>query len=121
MGLDMFAGTLPRQPASPVDFEAANSTELHYWRKHPDLHGWMERLYRAKGGSAQSFNCVTLLLTSDDLDQLEADIRGQALPATAGFFFGASDGSEDDGDLAFVKSARAALGAGLAVFYTSWW
>ena len=43
------------------------------------------------------------------------------LPDTAGFFFGASDGSEIDDDLAFVNKAREALAADLAVCYTSWW
>jgi hypothetical protein len=29
---------------------------MHYWRKHPDLHGWMEKLCRAKGGKFDDFN-----------------------------------------------------------------
>jgi hypothetical protein len=121
MGLDMFAGTVNRQPETPIDFDAGEWNCLHQWRKHPNLHGWMERLYRAKGGAATSFNCVTLQLTSGDLDRLEADIRKGALPDTTGFFFGLSDGSETEDDLAFVAAGRAALAAGLTVFYTSWW
>lgn len=121
MGLDMYALTTRRKPESPVDFEVNESNELHYWRKHPNLHGWMENLYREKGGAAEDFNCVALLLTTDDLDRLEADIRSGVLPMTAGFFFGASDGTETDDDLAFVNKAREALAAGLTVFYTSWW
>lgn len=121
MGLDMYAFTMRQQPESPVDFKADEANELHYWRKHPNLHGWMERLYRTKGGAAEDFNCVGVLLTADDLDRLEADIRAGALPTTAGFFFGASDGTEQEDDLRFVSDAREAMAAGLTVFYTSWW
>ncbi len=60
MGLDMYALTTTEKPASAVDFDADAYSELHYWRKHPDLHGWMENLYREKGGVAQSFNCVRM-------------------------------------------------------------
>ncbi len=36
-------------------------SQLYYWRKHPELHGWMEKLYRETGGAAQSFNCVRMV------------------------------------------------------------
>ena len=38
MGLDMYAyvGT-------------EGQCELAYWRKHPNLHGWMEKLWESKG------------------------------------------------------------------------
>lgn len=71
MGLDMYACTLRHQPDSAVDFNVSDARELHYWRKHPNLHGWMEGLYRDKGGAAETFNCVNLQLTSDDVDRLE--------------------------------------------------
>ena len=121
MGLDMYACTLRHQPDSAVDFNVSDATELHYWRKHPNLHGWMECLYRDKGGAAESVNCVNLQLTSDDIDRLEVDIRATSLPRTDGFFFGVSDGSEIEDDLQFVAKAREALAAELTVFYTSWW
>jgi len=40
MGLDMYARTTKRRLKSPIDF-ATKSTDadLHYWRKHPNLHG----------------------------------------------------------------------------------
>jgi hypothetical protein len=117
----MFAYTTPIKPEKPVDFEVGQSVELHYWRKHPNLHGWMERLYREKGGTDADFNCANLQLTAGDIGTLEADIKAKALPATAGFFFGESDGSEIDDDLQFIADAREALAAGLTVFYTSWW
>jgi hypothetical protein len=120
MGLDMYALTLTERPASEVDFDADGATRIHYWRKHPNLHGWMERLYREKGG-AELFNCTNLLLTAADVDALETDIRAGNLPKTAGFFFGESDGSETDDDLKFIAKARDAIAAKLAVIYSSWW
>ena len=98
-----------------------NHSQLHYWRKHPDLHGWMEKLYRKKGGAAESFNCVRMVLVTPDLDRLEADIKESRLPDTEGFFFGDSDGSETAGDLTFIGNARTAIQSGLTVYYTSWW
>lgn len=121
MGLDMYACTLRKAPAAPVDFEAEDPGQLYYWRKHPNLHGWMEALYREKGGADPQFNCVNLVLTAKDLDRLEVAIRQGELPATSGFFFGHSDGSERDDDLAFIAKAREAIAAGLTVFYSSWW
>lgn len=121
MGLDMYAHYLHDAPATTVDFEVENYGELHYWRKHPNLHGWMERLYREKGGREDSFNCVNVLLTAGDLDRLEADIRSGNLPRTSGFFFGESDGTETEDDLHFIAKARQAIADGLTIYYSSWW
>jgi hypothetical protein len=58
MGLDMYAMTTPLSVPDMVDFEVKEANELHYGRKHPNLHGWMEALYYAKGGAADTFNSV---------------------------------------------------------------
>ena len=122
MGLDMYAYITPTQLAAEVDFaDPPDVQRIHYWRKHPDLHGWMQQLYFKKGGAADSFNCVNLALSAHDLDKLESDIRNRCLPDTSGFFFGDSDGSETEDDLAFIASARAALARGFALYYSSWW
>ena len=121
MGLDMYACTTVNAPKQPVDFDAGQHAQLHYWRKHPNLHGWMEELYRAKGGADREFNCATVQLTAADIDRLEEDVRAGNLPHTTGFFFGESDGTEHDDDLDFIAKARDALTAGLTVFYSSWW
>lgn len=122
MGLDMYAVTRVGQLPAAVDFaDGPGDSELCYWRKHPNLHGWMERLYRDKGGKEPVFNCANVALAQEDLDRLEADIRAGSLPPTSGFFFGASDGSERDDDLSFIAKARDAIAAGNSVYYTSWW
>jgi hypothetical protein len=100
--------------------------ELTYWRKHPNLHGWMERLWKNKGQPGPSldnmFNGVELELTWEDLEALEQDILDQKLPSTWGFFFGdASDDYYKEQDLRFIREAKADLMMGLKVFYNSSW
>ena len=122
MGLDMYAYATEETPLASVDFsEPQKMEELHYWRKHPNLHGWMEALYKAKGGSNPDLNLDPVTLTAADLDALEAAIRGEELPETSGFFFGQSEGTEQEDDLDFVQKARAAIREGRTVFYLAWW
>lgn len=121
MGLDMYAMVTKEVLDGDVDFKAEEAREIFYWRKHPNLHGWMEQLYYDKGGTASSFNCVCVALHADDLDRLEQAVKAQGLPGTSGFFFGASDGTETEGDLEFVRMARDAIADGYTVFYDSWW
>jgi hypothetical protein len=97
--------------------------ELAYWRKHPNLQGWMEALYRSKGGTGE-FNGDELELTWDDLDRLEQDIKSGSVSrlGTSGFFFGdPSDNYYQEQDLAFVEKAKAEVFCGLRVFYNSSW
>jgi len=103
--------------------------ELAYWRKHPNLHGWMEQLWMRKGrpgldpdSQYQDFNGIELEITWEDLMDLEYDITHKSLPGTTGFFFG--DDSDDyykQQDLEFVKQAKADLICGLKVYYNSSW
>jgi hypothetical protein len=99
--------------------------EIAYWRKHPNLQGWMERLWHRKQPDAAeqtSFNGIELELTWDDIEDLERAVIHQQLPSTQGFFFG--DNSDDyyrKQDLEFIKNARAELFMGLKVFYNSSW
>ena len=97
--------------------------EIAYWRKHPNLHGWMEQLWQKKNPEdTSSFNGIELELTALDLDELEQVLLDGRLPHTQGFFFGnPADNHYLDNDLAFVQSARAELFLGLRVFYNSSW
>jgi hypothetical protein len=117
MGLDMYAYT-----ASKADTDWDSHREIAYWRKHPNLHGWMERLAKSKNVKYGTFNGVELEITWDDLDLLEAVVKQKALPTTQGFFFGEnSDEFYREKDLEFIKNARAELFLGLKVFYNSSW
>ena len=113
--------------------------ELAYFRKHPNLHGWMERLWRERGcpGLEQdrdeqahdtlwnsAFNGIPLELTFDDIDRLEKDniYGGLAELKTTGFFFGsASDDIYQEAVSEFCRRARAELFLGLPVYYNSSW
>jgi len=123
MGLDQYANA--RRGEAKTDDEGfkyyEDSMELAYWRKHPNLQGWMEDLYHEKGG-VEEFNCVDLELTLEDLDALEESLDEEALPETAGFFFGQnSDDHYAETDREFIVQARAAIKQGYTVIYSSWW
>lgn len=137
MGLDMYAYVAARAGQNKEywdegyfntatgEWESSNTIskpiEIAYWRKHPNLHGWMEQLWRSKGNEGD-FNGDELELTWEDIDMLENDIKEGALPGTSGFFFGdpADDYYRED-DLKFIKEARSQLFLGLKVFYNSSW
>ena len=125
MGLDMYAYAVSKRDAIG-EFEMAQDSEkeeLHYWRKHHDLHGWMENLYRDKGGDADSFNCIPVELTVDDLDNLQQALLEDNLPRTSGFFFGDNppDLETMREDLMFIQKCRIAIKEGKVVYYDSWW
>ena len=123
MGLDMYAYTAAR---ANTDWTTGDRREIAYWRKHPNLHGWMEQLWRSQEGQSASddpmFNGIELELTWEDLERLEEDVKHGRLPHTTGFFFGSdSDDYYRFQDLEFVRQARAELFTGLKVFYNSSW
>jgi hypothetical protein len=120
MGLDQYAHAIDNN---------GEKEELAYWRKHPNLQGFMENLWHEKGCpnkpeepnslGMSDFNCVPVDLTYEDLDSLEKSVTSKELPETGGFFFG--DDSDDyykEKDLEFIQKAREALDT---VEYSSWW
>ena len=130
MGLDMYAFIVDADKVGDavVDVKLGGQagdeeTQISYWRKFNALHGWMEDLYRQKGGSKASFNCTTVRLTANDLDRLEMDTGNNKLVPVNGFFFGAQEIDSEDLESVsdFIKVARQALADGKAVFYDSWW
>jgi len=125
MGLDMYAYKAKDfKPSKPVDFENEEPSEveeLFYWRKHPNMHGLMESIYRDKGGEAESFNCVPVQLTEEDLVNIAFHVIDDALPETDGFFFGQSTEEDRKDDLRFLGEAKKAIQEGYTIWYTSWW
>ena len=136
MGLDQFAYRVKRGfIKKPVDFEMSvydeeteeyynpvETVEFKYWRKHPNLQGWMEDLYYSKGGESKEFNCVNVQLTWEDIENLEHAIKNNILPETEGFFFG-NNSSDDykEEDLQFIEDALEAIKDGDDIYYSSWW
>jgi hypothetical protein len=135
MGLDQYAYVASKAGAKHGD---STRREIAYWRKHPNLQGWMERLWFKKLGvptddrdqfledkyPPDDFNCVELQLTWDDVDRLEKDILSGKVAKldTKGFFFGnPSDDYYREHDLQFCRTAKSDLFLGLKVFYNSSW
>ena len=58
---------------------------LAYWRKHPDLHGYIVNEF-ANGED----NCQEIPLTEEQMHSIIDAIRSNRLPHTEGFFFGES-------------------------------
>ena len=148
MGLDMYAYVATRAGQQEEHYDSSTYNdltnewtspvekprEIAYWRKHPNLHGWMERLWESKGkpgydqadpspmNDGPMFNGIELELTAEDLDALERAVVHGQLPSTQGFFFGDNaDEHYRESDLEFIKNARAELFFGLKVFYNSSW
>jgi len=141
MGLDMYAYVAARAGQQDEFYKGAEwdneikdhrnpnvnrPREIAYWRKHPNLHGWMARLWLAREGNElrelYNFNGIELELDADDLELLEYVVKERELPGTSGFFFGndADDYYYND-DLKFIQMARAEMFLGFKVFYNSSW
>ena len=125
MGLDQYATA--RRGEGTIDEDGfthyKDSMELAYWRKHPNLQGWMEDLWIAKGAEGGvEFNCVDLELDEEDLDKLEESLDSKELPETTGFFFGSNaDDDYAEKDREFIALARTAIKRGYTIVYYSWW
>ena len=136
MGLDMYAYVANREGQKKDFYEngeydsvtneyvnknVEKPREIAYWRKHPNLHGWMHKLWNEKGFDGD-FNGDELELNWEDLDRLEYVVKHRELPNTSGFFFGNNaDLDYYQDDLTFIKYARAELFLGLKVFNNSIW
>ena len=135
MGLDQYATARKGEARKDKDGYTYynDSMELAYWRKHPNLQGWMEDLWISKGSPGltkdqqesvldSSFNCVDLELTSEDLDSLEQSLDDRELPDTVGFLFGENaDEQYAEQDREFIVEARDAISKGYTVVYSCWW
>lgn len=123
MGLDMFAYSVKTESGSDVndlEYPDGERTEIAYWRKFNAFHGWMQELYTSKGGT-DTFNCVPVRLTLEDLDRLENELPD--LKPVVGFFFGGQEIYPEDIDSLrlFIADAREIIESGNTVYYNSWW
>lgn len=126
MGLDMYAYRVKKEyVVNDFEFNSDQdpAEDLAYWRKFNALHGWMEELYKNRGGPKESFNCAPIRLHLEDLDQLQRDIGENKLKPVSGFFFGEQEIYPEDiaSTMKFIFEAREAIKQGDAVYYDSWW
>ena len=124
MGLDAYIFGIKEndvEDTNEVDVkfpEGYQVDQVFYWRKHHDLHNWMENLYYSKGGSESIFNCVKVKLNEEDIDELEKVVLSKTLytptaPRNYEFFF--------EQDAEFIVIARKELKNNKAIYYDSWW
>ena len=101
---------------------ATKQLELGYWRKHPDLHGFIVKEF---GECVET--CERVDLSTEDLEKIIEAVKSQTLPKTTGFFFGISDGSEDEKTIAVLQKAHEWVLAGKqtdicrGVYYSASW
>ena len=95
MGLDMYLygrkSTYFSGSSETVDGKQVTAIEvdLGYWRKHPNLHGFIVDTF-ADGVD----ECQRIPLDSEDIEKIIHAINEKNLPYTEGFFFGKNDNSE---------------------------
>lgn len=77
---------------------------LGYWRKHPNLHGYIVNTFA--GGID---DCQAIDLGEADIEKIIDAVARDDLPHTEGFFFGVTDGTEKDEDLKIFTAALAWL------------
>lgn len=73
---------------------------LGYWRKHPNLHGYIVQAF-----TDGVDNCQRIELSIDDLNQILNAVKNQNLPETTGFFFGQSDSADEQDTLLQLEKA----------------
>jgi hypothetical protein len=110
MGLDMYLRgekyyrTNWSEPNKNITEDGFKLVEKHleigYWRKHPNLHGYIVETF-ANGVD----ECQKIELSVDDLLKILRAVKEKGLPNTTGFFFGKSDGSEDKETIKILESA----------------
>ena len=98
MGLDMYLtgekfimtadGMNPQEDGFPL---RSKTLELGYWRKHPNLHGYIVQTFA--GGKDE---CQEIYLGAPErIRTIIAAIKADELPDTTGFLFGVSDPSDE--------------------------
>ena len=94
MGLDMYIyreGEELQHRASYEEYSLWKSrNQLCYWRKHPNLHGFIVNTF-ADGVD----ECQRIPLTAKDVRKILKASREGKLPHTEGFFFGQSYSEHD--------------------------
>ena len=90
-------GLPPSEDGFPLK---SRSLDMGYWRKHPNLHGYIVQNFA--GGED---DCRPIELSEDDLERIVSAVKSDSLIETTGFFFGASDGSEKEYDIETFEKA----------------
>ena len=131
MGLDMylmgekFYWTNWKEPdknLSEDGFKVSTKTlEIGYWRKHPNLHGFI-----VNGFAAGVDECQRIDLSKEDLVVILEAVKKDNLPYTEGFFFGTSQPEDRDLSIEIIEKAMKwveteEVGVSRSVYYRASW
>ena len=130
MGLDMYLTGKKFVMDTRLDLRedgfrlCSKTLELGYWRKHPNLHGYIVQTFGDGKDECQNIH----LGESYRIRAIIAAIKARELPDTTGFFFGVSDPSDQrmaediaifEGALAWLETAEP--GIFRSVIYSASW
>ena len=109
--------------------ELGESKEIAYWRKHSDLNGYMSNMYYDRGGQEDSFNCIPLLLSKEDIEKIIIDHKAHLdknnifkVEEARGFFWGQSDISNWEQSLEdFERILKETDWDNSTIYYHCWW
>ena len=104
MGLDMFLSgkkylhhDAPERTEEGFDVEEV-TVKLGYWRKVPDLHGFIVNNYGPRDSEGHPVDdCRDIDLTMENIQEIIKAVQEDRLPETDGFFFGRSYKPGEDG------------------------
>lgn len=99
-GKQKLKGEPPTMDGFHIDKYVLN---MGYWRKHPDLHGYIVKEF-ANGVD----DCKEIPLTESDVTEILEAVRNNKLPNTSGFFFGSSGNinSADEEERAYALEVK---------------
>jgi hypothetical protein len=141
MGLDMYmfahhkTAVINQQDGNGNTYELPVRAELGYWRKHPDLHSYIETEVWPTSPDYDTqkdgpFNCIAVPLTRDAIERIiELSDNAEMPTSPGGFFFNQSQPGDNDDTVMQMKAALQFLEANTnysgqcdwEIFYFSWW
>ena len=99
-------------------------TDIAYFRKHPSLQGYMQKLYAKKTGddNPDAFNGIEVELSEEDLKNLLGAVENNELPFTTGFFFGKDSSNYYKSEVInAIAESKIFLVMNRKIFYNSSW
>lgn len=122
MGLDMYFYRVPKGKGPETD----SKKEIQYFRKHSDLHGWLEEEWRKaseanRNAEWNAFNCVYLEITPEILMRLKDYMTNPNKKHYEGFFWGESHDSDWEETRDLISRIEDIIKSGDKVYYYSWW
>ena len=80
MGLDMYAFSVKKENViDTFHIKPDNKYLLHYWRKHPNLHGQFKNLYYSKGGKVEPFSSLEKMKNTVQMNLMKMTLMIQNL------------------------------------------